>query len=104
VSTKVRTRKGRNPYTGKTVRVPVKAKRAKRAKLAKKAVKAIKPKRRAKEPRDLIALRIARVEREVLELRASELNLSFSEVIRQGLREHYQLPEVPMERKEKVLS
>jgi hypothetical protein len=101
MSTKARTRKGRNPVTGKTVSVPIKARKPVKAK---KAVKRIKPKRRAKEPRDLIALRIARVEREVLELRASELNLSFSEVIRQGLREHYQLPEVPMERKEKVLS
>jgi hypothetical protein len=100
MSTKTRTRKGRNPVTGATVRVPVKARKAIKAK---KAVKRV-PKRRAKEPRDLIALRIARVEREVLELRATELNISFSEVIRQGLREHYRLPEVPMERKEKVLS
>lgn len=99
MSTKARTRKGRNPVTGKTVSVPIKA-RKKPPKVAKR----IKPKRRAKEPRDLIALRIARVEREVLELKAKELNLSFSEVIREGLREHYQLPEVPMERKEKVLS
>ena len=94
-----KTRKGRNPVTGAVVARPV------RAKKAKKAVKRVKrkPMRRAKVPRDLIALRIAQAEREVLELKAQELNLSFSEVIRQGLREHYQLPEVPM-RKEKVLS
>lgn len=102
MSTKARTRKGRNPVTGKTVSVPIKARKAKPK--PPKVAKRIKPKRRAKEPRDLIALRIARVEREVLELKAKELNLSFSEVIREGLREHYQLPEVPMERKEKVLS
>ena len=97
-----KTRKGRNPITGEVVARPIKAKKAKKAVKARKKHK-VKPKRRALTPRPPIALRIADVEREVLERKAQELNISFSEVIRQGLREHYQLPEVPM-RKEKVLS
>lgn len=106
MTAKRKTRKGRNPFTGETVDLP---KRAKKAVKANKAVKAkrrkhtVKAKRRATEPRDLIALRISVLEREGLEQKARELNLSFSEVIREGLREHYSLPE-PEFRKEKVIS
>jgi hypothetical protein len=50
-----------------------------------------------------VAVKIAKVEREALERKAQELNISFSEVIRQGLQAHYELPEVPL-RKEKVIS
>lgn len=98
MTAKRKTRKGRNPLTGETVAIPVKAKRAKRAKRAK-----VKSFRRAVEPRPKIALRISELERELLEQKARELNLSFSEVIREGLREHYSLPE-PEFRKEKVIS
>jgi hypothetical protein len=106
-----KTRKGRNPYTGEVVAVPVrkKVKRAKRAKVAKKAVRKAKRRVRLKQAphalggRELINIRIAGVEREALELKAQELNISFSEVIRQGLQAHYELPEVPL-RKEKVIS
>jgi hypothetical protein len=109
-----KTRKGRNPYTGEVVAVPVRkkvkrAKRAKRAKVAKKAVRKAKRRVRLKQAphalggRELINIRIAGVEREALELKAQELNISFSEVIRQGLQAHYELPEVPL-RKEKVIS
>ncbi len=112
MTAKRKTRKGRNPFTGETVELPVVANRPakkSRKKVAKKAVKAkrrkhtVKAKRRATEPRDLIALRISVLEREGLEQKARELNLSFSEVIREGLREHYSLPE-PEFRKEKVIS
>ena len=108
MTAKRKTRKGRNPFTGETVDLPKVAKKASK-RPAKKAVKAkrrkhtVKAKRRAIEPRDLIALRISVLEREGLEQKARELNLSFSEVIREGLREHYSLPE-PEFRKEKVIS
>lgn len=87
--------------------IPVKARRAVAKKPAKKVKRRAKPKvksfRRAVEPRPKIALRISELERELLEQKAKELNISFSEVIREGLREHYSLPETEF-RKEKVIS
>ena len=96
-----KSRKGRNPLTGE---VAIKRKKpAKRAKVAKRARPRRKTVRiRSAIPRDVVGIRLTPEQIEALDLKARELDISFSEVIRQGLAERYNLPETPL-RKEKVL-